>query len=51
MGWFVDKTPPRKSASINLVPYHAMGLVFRHDGASYAMILLFASNFANHGDQ
>ena len=36
-------------ASINLVPYHAMGLVFRHDGASYAMILLFASNFANHG--
>ena len=36
-------------ASINLVPYHAMGLVFRHDGESYAMILLFASNFANHG--
>jgi len=37
-------------ASINLVPYHAMGLIFRHDGASYAMVLLFASNFANHGE-
>lgn len=37
-------------SSINLIPYHAMGLVFRHDGESYAMILLFASNFANHGE-
>ena len=37
-------------ASINLVPYHAMGVVFLHNRASYAMILLFASNFANHGE-
>ena len=33
-------------ASSELVPYHAMGLVFQNEGLSYAMIIIFTSNFS-----
>ena len=30
----------------NMVPYHSMGLMFQNEGLSYAMIILFTSNFS-----